>query len=77
MPNPVSLIPYRTFKEVDQPASKFVFRMRDGAHGPEMALFDADGGAWEVAAMQALHEYLSGEISKIEKDIDTVFTILS
>lgn len=77
VPNPVSLIPYRTFKEVDQPASKFVFRMRDGAHGPEMALFDADGGAWEVAAMQALHEYLSGEISKIEKDIDTVFTILS
>lgn len=77
VPNPVSLIPYRTFKEIDQPASKFVFRMKEGGHGPQMALFDSDGGAWEVAAMQAIHEYLYRGISKIEKDIDTVFTILS
>jgi len=29
VPNPVTLIPYRTFQEVPQPESKFVFRMGD------------------------------------------------
>ena len=28
-PNPVTLKPYRTFQEVDQPESKFVFRIND------------------------------------------------
>ncbi|MNW60692.1 hypothetical protein D3C74_386970 [compost metagenome] len=43
VPNPVLLAPYRTFVEVEQPESSFVFRMKDG---PSAALFEADGGAW-------------------------------
>lgn len=30
VPNPVKLIPYRTFLEVEQPASEFVFRISEG-----------------------------------------------
>lgn len=33
VPNPVSLIPYRTFLEVPQPASDFVFRISEGRGG--------------------------------------------
>lgn len=57
IPNPVKLKPYRTFLEVDQPESDFIFRMREG-HGVECAIFEADGGAWRIEAMQNIKEYL-------------------
>ncbi len=56
VPNPVYLRPYRTFVEVAQPESAFVFRMRSG---PECALFEADGGAWKVEAMDTVRNYLA------------------
>lgn len=56
VPNPVVLFPFRTFVELRQPQSLFVFRMRSG---PTCALFDADGGAWKVEAMDTVREYLT------------------
>jgi len=55
VPNPVTLLPYRTFVEVQQPESLFVFRMRTG---PSAALYEADGGAWKVEAMDTIKSYL-------------------
>lgn len=55
VPNPATLLPYRTFIEVQQPESLFVFRMKNG---PYAALFEADGGAWKVEAMDTIKEYL-------------------
>lgn len=54
-PNPVTLKPYRTFQEVDQPESKFVFRINDA---PGCALFEADGGIWRAEAKALIAEYL-------------------
>lgn len=54
VPNPVTLAPYRTFNEVAQPESKFVFRMKEG---PRCALFEADGGVWRNKAIQNIKEY--------------------
>ncbi|WP_304652448.1 hypothetical protein [uncultured Ligilactobacillus sp.] len=54
VPNPVTLAPYRTFNEVKQPESKFVFRMKEG---PRCALFEADGGIWRNKAIQNIKEY--------------------
>lgn len=56
VPNPVSLSPFRTFIEVEQPASNFVLRMKSG---PECALFEADGGAWKQAAINNIKSYLT------------------
>ena len=58
VPSPCILRPYRTFHEVNQPASKFIFRMRSGSNGPECALFEADGGAWKHQAMENIRDYL-------------------
>ncbi|WP_018782923.1 hypothetical protein [Bacillus sp. 95MFCvi2.1] len=55
VPNPVVLRPYRTFVEVEQPESKFVFRMREGSR---CGLFEADGGAWKLEAMKNIKTYL-------------------
>ena len=60
VPNPVELSPYRTFLEIEQPSSKFIFRMRKGMQG---AIFGADGGAWKIVAMNLIKEYLEGEFS--------------
>ncbi|ASA22340.1 hypothetical protein [Paenibacillus donghaensis] len=62
VPNPVLLAPYRTFIEVKQPESAFVFRMKDG---PSAALFEADGGAWRNAAIEAVAAYLSDELNEL------------
>jgi hypothetical protein len=61
VPNPVVLVPYRTFMEIQQPASKFVFRMSDG---PQAAIYEADGGAWELEAMMSIKKYLQENLEK-------------
>lgn len=59
VPNPVELAPYRTFLEVTQPESQFVFRMKDG---PRAAIFEADGGAWRNQAIVNIREYFKEEL---------------
>lgn len=66
VPNPVSLVPFRTFVEVAQPESSFVFRMREGYGGSvECAIFEADGGAWKIAAMNRIKAYLTDKLEDI------------
>ena len=59
VPSPCTLRPYRTFLEVEQPASSFIFRMKEDREGKiTSALFEADGGAWKNAARRTIQEYL-------------------
>lgn len=59
VPNPVNLIPYRTFLEVEQPASDFVFRVSEGRCGaPVFKLVAADGGVWKSQAVANVKAYL-------------------
>ena len=59
VPNPVVLVPFRTFLEVAQPPSSFVFRMKqDKYDGIKCGLFEADGGAWKYDAMLNIKAYL-------------------
>lgn len=58
----VSLKPYRTFREVEQPASEFVFRLRSRDGGvPECALFEADGGEWKLDAVLTIKTWLDAQ----------------
>ena len=61
VPNPVTLAPYRTFLEVEQPESDFIFRMKDGPRG---AIFEADGGAWRNKAIINIREYLTEQLGE-------------
>lgn len=60
VPNPVTLAPYRTFIEVKQPESKFIFRMKDG---PKGAIFEADGGAWRNQAILNIKTFLEEQLT--------------
>jgi len=64
VPNPVILQPYRTFREIQQPESPFILRVRQGSTGrPQCALFEADGGRWKLQAITLIKEYLEDKIT--------------
>lgn len=63
VPNPVNLAPFRTFPDVPQPVSPFILRVRNGAKGPEVAIFEADGGAWKHDAIQIIADYLRTQLA--------------
>jgi hypothetical protein len=61
VPNPVTLAPYRTFREVEQPASPFILRVQQS--GQHAALFEADGAAWKLEAVKRVAAWLEGKTS--------------
>ena len=63
VPSPCTLRPYRTFLEVEQPASKFIFRMKQSGDTVESALFESDGGAWKAEAKRNIVRYLEKELA--------------
>jgi hypothetical protein len=66
VPNPVMLAPFRTFPEIDQPASPFILRISssDADDVPKCCLFEADGGAWKLQAIEWIREWLQREIDQ-------------
>lgn len=62
VPNPVTLSPFRTFTELQQPASNFVFRITQGDKGPLCALHEAGGNAWELEAIKLIRNWLRVEL---------------
>lgn len=75
VPNPVKLKAYRTFIEVDQPVSQYIFRLKqDKYDGVVCALFEADGGAWKLEAMQNIKAYLEEQLSDFN---DYKITVIS
>ena len=61
----VNLQPFRTFNDVDQPVSQFVFRLSSGDSGPGCALYECDGEAWKQDAIESIKEYFLAEIPAI------------
>ncbi|MCI9576597.1 MAG: hypothetical protein HFJ84_08045 [Clostridiales bacterium] len=61
----VSLCPYRTFLEVEQPESEFLIRMREGG---EIGLFEADGGMWKLEAKKTIRSYFEKELLPFMKN---------
>lgn len=65
VPNPVILRPYRTFVDIEQPASPFVFRLRPGGSEPAAALFEADGGRWKLEAIKTIKAFLEKGLPEV------------
>lgn len=55
------LTPYRTFTEIEQPTSEFLFRIKDGGG---FALYEADGGAWKLEAKKRIKAYYEKAFAK-------------
>jgi hypothetical protein len=62
----VRLSPYRTFREVEQPQSEFLLRVRlNNSDVPTAALFEADGGAWINQATETVVQYIQSLVADI------------
>ena len=62
--NPFVLKPFRTFSEVDQPESEFVFRVKDEG-SVSCVLYEADGSAWKVKAIENIKEFFEKAIPEV------------
>lgn len=63
VPNPITLRPFRTFSEVEQPESAFVFRIKAEEGGcVKAALFAADGEAWRHDAILKIRDYFQTHV---------------
>ncbi len=59
----VTLKPFRTFLEVDQPAGDFIFRVKNSeTAGNTCALFEADGGGWKLTAIDTIAKWLEQQL---------------
>lgn len=65
----VSLAPYRTFLEVEQPESEFLLRIKPGnkEHNipPQVGIIEADGGAWKLAAKHNIADYFREHLAEL------------
>lgn len=75
VPNPVILKPFRTFQEVDQPESAFIFRVGDKEE-PAFKLVEAENGIWKNVAISGIKAYLAKAISEMPEEIRSRITII-
>lgn len=57
----VDLAPYRTFPEIDQVLSQFIFRAQGDEQNIRLALFEADGGRWRLGVVAGIAKWLAGK----------------
>lgn len=55
----VTLKPYRTFQEVEQPDGRFLIRISERS----ISFIEADGGMWKLAARKTVKEYLEAQLA--------------
>ena len=58
----VSLRPFRTFQEVEQPESEFLLRLDEEGN---IGLFEADGGMWKLTARQTVKAFLEIKLADL------------
>lgn len=56
----VSLKPFRTFLEVEQPESEYILRVNDSG---TIGLFEADGGVWKLEAKRNIAAFFEKELA--------------
>jgi hypothetical protein len=61
----IQLAPYRTFSEIDQVLSQFVFRARVANGSVALALFEGDGGRWKLGAVASIKEWLQPKFGDV------------
>lgn len=58
----VTLRPFRTFLEVEQPESDFLLRLDNGGN---VGLFEADGGVWKLEATRNIAAYFESKLADL------------
>lgn len=75
VPNPVVLVPHRTFQEIQQPASQFVFRIGD-KDTPAFMIVEAQNQIWKNEAVANIKAYLTEAMGKMPQEIQERVTVI-
>ena len=75
VPNPVDLVPFRTFQKVKQPHSQFVFRLSDQGK-PAFKIVEAEGGIWKNEAVDSIKEYFRAALAEMPEEIRSRIVII-
>lgn len=67
----ITLKPYRTFQEVEQPESIFLIRVNERG----ITFTEADGGMWKLKARQTVKAFLAAELDSLVSS-ETVYVAL-
>lgn len=67
VPSCVILRPFRSFSEIEQVESRFIFRMDNSTGDVDCALFEADGGAWRHETVLRIKAYLEEQLNIINR----------
>jgi hypothetical protein len=59
--NPIELIPFRTFPEVRQPESLFVFRILESKTTTRFMLQEANGSQWKLTAITRIRQWFEAQ----------------
>lgn len=70
--NILNLKPYRTFTEIDQPESVFVFRMKVKDNAPVFSVHEADGAAWKQEAVSRISGYVNNQKKNITAELSVI-----
>ncbi len=76
VPNPMTLIPFRTFQEVEQPESAFVFRIGERGGAPAFKLIEAEGGLWKMTAVNAIKDYIYDILGSLPEEISEKVVVI-
>lgn len=66
LPSPLTLVPWRTFRDIEQVPSEFIVRVKQGDYEnelPKIALFDVDDVFWRLEAINRIHAYLKANLT--------------
>ena len=75
--NPWKLRPYRTFREIEQPAGEFVLRITYRSDQPLFTLVDTADDAWALRATDDIRAWLDHEMSKLDTFKESKVVILA
>lgn len=67
----ISLKPYRTFQEIEQPDSEFLIRVNDRG----ISFIEADGGMWKLKARETIKDYFENALSREIKDSKVIVAL--
>lgn len=65
VPNPVTLLPFRTFPEITPPQIRYILRAKKSENGIMYALFDAEGEIMNYNTINRIKIYLREHIEKV------------
>ena len=65
LPSTITLKPWRTFREIEQPSSTFFLRLRGDAEDPRMRLIELNCGLWELEAIEKIKAFMLEKVTEM------------